>query len=255
MYIDVVFSPYEFTSRGDITNKSVIVIDVLRATSTIAYALWGYRENDVDEILGCSGIIPVETIEEARNLAKNFEKGEVLLAGERFCLKPEGFDLGNSPKDYEPEKIKGKTIIFSTTNGTRALKLAKEAKYITTAAFVNATACTDNVYEMQNDVLILCAGRSNKTTREDTCCAGLLVELLIKRCQENKQNYELSDAADIALRFFNHYKSDIEPMLESSEAGRNLIEVNLREDIKDCSLIDLLSVVTEYKDGYIKLKS
>ncbi|OGI00030.1 MAG: hypothetical protein A2104_03715 [Candidatus Melainabacteria bacterium GWF2_32_7] len=251
MFIDVIFSPYELASRGNISEKSVIVVDVLRATSTIAYALWGYRVNGMEEIQGCSKIIPVETIEEAKKIAEKFPGEEILLAGERHCIKPEDFDLGNSPSEYTQDKVQGKTIIFTTTNGTMALKLSQSAKFITTGAFVNTTACVDRVFQEKNDVLILCAGRSNKTTKEDTACAGLIAKQLIKRCEENDQEYELSDAADIAIKFFDHYKSNIQELFRTSEAGKNLIEVNLDKDLRDCSLIDLLSITTEFKNGYI----
>jgi len=242
MYIDTVFTPLELTSRGDISNKTIIVIDVLRATTTIAYAL-----------LGCSKIIPVETIEDAIFLSQKYARNEILLAGERFCLKPESFDLGNSPGEYIKDKIQEKTIIFSTTNGTRALKLAQNAKFITTAAFVNASACADKVFNANNDVLILCAGRSNKTTKEDSACAGLIAKLLTEKCIENSINFELSDASDIALKYYDYYKDDIPGLLKSAEAGKNLIEVNLEKDIKDCSMIDAISIATEYKDGFIKI--
>ena len=258
MYIDVVFSPYELPSRDDIRDKTVVVIDVLRATSTVAYALCGYRENFADEslnfvneIFGCSKIIPVETIDEAKLLATKHNKSDILLAGERFCLKPEGFDLGNSPDDYTVDKVKDKTIIFSTTNGTRALKMAEHADFITTAAFVNAKACAKEVFKAGNDVIVLCAGRSNKTTKEDSACAGLIVELLIKHCEENSVDYDLYDSADIALKFFNYYKYDILGLLRSAEAGRNLIQVNLEKDMTDCAEIDLLPIATEYKNGCI----
>jgi len=252
MYIDTVFTPYELLSRKNIEDKTVVVIDILRATTTIAYALWGYR-NKTDKILGCSEVIPVETLEEALALSKKFDRNEILITGERFCLKPEGFDLGNSPDEYVTNKIQGKTIIFSTTNGTKALNQAKCAKFITTAAFVNASACADKVFKAKNDVIILCAGRSNKTTKEDSACAGLIVKLLINKCLEDNINFELSDAADIALNYFDHYKNDIPALLKSAEAGKNLVEVNLEKDIKDCSLINALSIATEYKDGFIRI--
>lgn len=254
MYIDIIFSPYELASRGNISNKSVIVIDVLRATSTIAYAFSGYKKNRNNEISGCSRIIPVETIEEVRELAKSYNKDEILTAGERDCIKPAGFDLGNSPDEYTTEKIFGKTIIFSTTNGTRALKLSQNAKFITTASFVNAGACANYVYKSQNDILILCAGRSSKTAAEDVACAGLITKMLAKKCHENNQTYDLSDAADISIKFINYYSRDIQTLLEKTEAGKNLIEVNLAKDISDCGKIDILPIITEYKDGFIMRK-
>jgi len=255
MYIDVVFTPGELPSR-DISGKTAVVIDVLRATSTIIYAFWGYKKNNIQEIQGCSKIIPVETLEEARNLKKQFDPNKVLITGERFCIKPDDFDLGNSPDEYLPEKVKGKTIIFSTTNGTRALKTAEKngAKYITTASFVNATACANDVINQKNDIVILCAGRSNKTTKEDSACAGLLVELIFKRCIDNRLKFKLSDSADIAVKFFNYYREDIYGLLKSSEAGQNLIDVKLGKDLYDCCIIDLLPIQTLFNNGEIHLK-
>lgn len=252
MYIDVVFCPDELASRGDISTKSVVIIDVLRATTTIAYALWGYRTDETDGIKGCKKVIPVESIERAYEEFNRLCKEKTLIAGERFCLKPEGFDLGNSPSEYTIDKVKDKVIVFSTTNGTKALKLAEKAKFITTASFINASACTQRVIQEKNDVIILCAGRSGKTTMEDSCCAVLIAELLFKRCQENNRKFELSDSADIAIKYLNHYKGKLIELLESSEAGKNLIEVGLETDLKDCATIDALPIYTEYSYGSIK---
>lgn len=248
MYIDVVLSPEEFKTRGDISNKTVVVIDLLRATTTIAYALWGYNSDKLD---GCQKVIPVETIEEAKELYKQFDKNEVLLTGERFCLKPDGFDLGNSPSDYVLNKIQNKTIIFSTTNGTKALKMAKDAKFITTASFVNAYACVDRTIKENNDVIFLCAGRSGKATKEDTACAGLMVKLLIDNCNKNGIKIDLYDTADIALKYYEYNQNDLLSMLKTAEAGQNLIDVNLEKDLSDCCKINSIPIYTEYKNGCI----
>lgn len=253
MYIDVVFSPCELEPRGEILDKTAVVIDVLRATTSIAYAFWGYRDTNISETLGCYKVIPLESVEEAKDIAKKYYKTQVVLAGERNCLKIEDFDLGNSPSDFAFEKIQGKTVIFTTTNGTRALKKVEQAKFVTTASFVNASACANRVFQAGDDVLILCSGRTNKTAKEDTTCAGLIVDLLIKRCQESGKKFELSDSADIAVKYFDYYKNDIYGMLESSEAGKNLIDVGLKKDLNDCCLIDILSIATVYKDGFIKI--
>lgn len=245
MYIDVVFSPNEFESR-DYANKSITVIDVLRATTTIIYAL-----NSYDKSNGCCKIMPVETLEEARALAKSFNKNDILLTGERFCLKPEDFDMGNSPKDYISSKVKDKIIIYSTTNGTRALNMAKNAKFITTSSFVNASASVGILFQEKNDIIILCAGRSNKTTTEDSVCAGLITSLLMKKCIENNIKYKLSDSSNIAFTYFNHYKNNLHKLLRDSEAGNNLIEVNLEDDIEDCLKIDKFNTATQFKNGII----
>ena len=251
MYIDVVFSPLELGSRGDIKEKSIAVIDALRATTTISFALWGYDNKSITPE-GCLGVIPVESVDDAFKMFKNFEKKDVLLAGERFCLKPEGFNLGNSPDEYTLSNIKDKTIIFSTTNGTRALKKAEKAKFVTTASFVNAESCANVLFRKNNDIIILCAGRSEKTTIEDSACAGLIVEILAKKCQDESVNYLLSDSAMIAKDFYNSHKSSIHELLLKSEAGKNLIEVNLQKDIAVCSKINVIPMATEYRDGIIK---
>lgn len=251
MYIDVVLSPEEFKTRGDISNKTVVVIDLLRATTTIVFALWGYDSNELN---GCQKVIPVETIDEAKKFYQKFDKNEVLLAGERFCLKPDGFDLGNSPSDYVLKKIREKIIIFSTTNGTKALKLAQDAKFVTTASFVNAYASADRIFKKNNDVILLCAGRSGKSTKEDTACAGLLVKLLTENCNKVGINTDLYDTADIALKYYEHNQNNLLSMLKSAEAGQNLIDVNLENDLADCCKINSIPIYTEYKNGCITAK-
>ena len=251
MYIDVVFSPLELSSRRDLTEKSVAVIDALRATTTISFALWGY-DNKSGKPEGCTGVIPVESIDEAFDEYKKHKKETVLLAGERFCLKPEGFDFGNSPDEHTIDNIKDKMIIFSTTNGTKALKKAAKANFITTASFVNADSCAKALLHKKNNIIVLCAGRSEKTTIEDTACAGLMVDILIKKCQNESINFLMSDSATIAKDFYNSNKGNIYDLLLSSEAGKNLIEVNLKKDIAVCSKINTIPMATEYIDGTIK---
>lgn len=252
MYIDVVFSPCEFQTRENI-NKSIAVIDVLRATSTIVYALYGYKTVHSSEITGCLKIKPVETVEEALSIKKKSKNNDIILAGERFCLRPEGFLLGNSPCDFVENIIRQKTIVFSTTNGTKALKLAQNSKFVTTASFVNATKSAELLYNSGNDVIILCAGRSGKTTIEDTSCAGFIVQLLIQKCLDDSVSYQLSDSAYIALNFFDAHKTNLKSLLKTSEAGQNLINVNLERDIDDCLEIDYIHIGTKFENGYITI--
>ncbi|MDD3420485.1 MAG: 2-phosphosulfolactate phosphatase [Candidatus Gastranaerophilales bacterium] len=252
MYIDVVFNPCEFQSR-DPRGKSIAVIDVLRATTSIMYAFWGYRDNFSAELLGCEKIIPVETIEEAIELSHSYANGEAVLTGERFCLKPKEFDIGNSPNTYTPELLSGKTIVYTTTNGTRALQQARQGIFVTTSAFVNATKSAEVLFEKKNDVIILCAGRSNKTTIEDSLCAGLMVSLLVGICASNNIEYKISDSADIAMSYYQNNKEDIKGLLLKSEAGQNLLEVGLEADIEDCTKVDYLPFATKFEDGVLTL--
>jgi 2-phosphosulfolactate phosphatase len=252
MYIDVVFNPYEFKSRDPI-GKSITVIDVLRATTSIAYAFWGYRGSDDKTPQGANKIIPVETLDEALELHGKINGDDILLTGERFCLKPKDFDLGNSPNTYLQNIVQGKTLIYTTTNGTRALKLSEGAKFITTSSFVNASKSAQVLFEQGNDVIVFCAGRSNKTTIEDSSCAGLIVSLLVDMCKKDNIPFELSDGADIAMTYYQQNKDNLLFLLQKAEAGQNLIEVGLEQDIEDCVKVDFLPFATKFENGTITL--
>ncbi|HET7558689.1 MAG TPA: 2-phosphosulfolactate phosphatase, partial [Limnochordia bacterium] len=161
----------------------VAVIDVLRATSTIVTAL----------AAGAAAIVPVEELDEARRLAAR----GFLAGGERHAVAPDGFDFGNSPFEYTPERVRGREIALTTTNGTRALRRAAGAAGLCAAALLNAGAAARWLAE-DDQPTILCAGTNQRVSADDTLCAGALVEHLLAR----RSGWSLDDGARLALGLF-----------------------------------------------------
>jgi 2-phosphosulfolactate phosphatase len=224
MQIDVI--PCVNESRYDeFINKTVIAVDVLRATSTIVTALSN----------GCKGIIPVETVCQAKNLQENGD----LLAGERYCKKITGFDLGNSPFEFMTPEIEGKRIVMTTTNGTRALHKSGKATYILAGAMLNAAACADAVLKLKKDIVILCAGTKDEFSLEDGLCAGLIIE-------ETKRRIELSELNDFAMAMnsaFLHNQGRIEEAILQCSNGKRLCKMGLKEDVLYCAKMNFINTV------------
>src|SRR5690554_4707913 len=147
-------------------NKTVIVIDVLRATSSIISALKH----------GSSGVIPVETVQQA----KSTQEKDDLLGGERYCKKIPGFDLGNSPTEYSKASIQNKRIIMTTTNGIRAIQKSNKATHIIAGAIINATSCAKVALALDREMVIVCAGTQDQFSLEDGLGAGVIIDELIK---------------------------------------------------------------------------
>lgn len=221
-----VFASVNEISSAQLTNKTVIVIDVLRATSTIISAL----------AAGSASVMPVETVMEA----KAEQRPGDLLGGERFGRKITGFDLGNSPVEYTENIVKGRRIILTTTNGTRALHKAMRADYVLAGALLNASACATAAAELRRDVVLLCAGAHDRFAAEDGICAGLFIELL----QANvKPSVEADDLGTAMLGFYRNNASNIHEVIRSGITGRKLLKMGLKQDVDACSAIDIFDVV------------
>ncbi len=215
MRIDVAFAP-ELAKPA----PTAIVVDVLRATSTIAQAL--------DGGYGC--VYCCVSVDDARALRT--ELGEGVLAGERHCVRIPGFDLGNSPREFlEPQDA---CAILTTTNGTRALVTATErAERVFAASLLNASAVALAVREIGEDVSVVCAGVEGAFAMDDAYCAGVLVTLL---------GGERSDAAAAAVRLHESFET-AEAGLRASRSARNLLEADLEADIAWCARVDALDVL------------
>ncbi len=236
MKIDLAFTPQEL-ERKDLTEKSVVVIDALRATTTMTVAF----------VNGAAAFIPVETVEEAREVvARN---PDYLLAGERRAMPLEGFHLGNSPRDYQPEKVRGKTIVMTTTNGTRALVAARGGAEIFIGSFLNLGSLCRRLVESGKDVLIACSGEKGLFCLEDTVCGGAIVGRLEKMGIPLTQ----TDAAHAAKILYEHCENDVHGMLCSCEWGVYLEGLGLGQDVRICAEIDSSRVVPVYRDGRIIL--
>jgi len=239
MKIDLAFTPIELEKK-ELEGKSAVVIDSLRATSTMITAF----EN------GCAGFIPVSTIEEARNLAQNLRDPNVLLGGERGAKPVEGFQVGNSPRDYSAEKVKGKIVVMTTTNGTRALVASRKAAEVFIGAFLNLSAVCRRLKESGRDIVIACSGEKNLFCLEDSACGGAMVACL----EKSGIPLTLTDAALSARILYDHFSLNIGGMLEESEWGQYLEGIGLGEDVRICARIDSSGLVPVYRDGKVFLE-
>jgi len=219
--------------RGDL----IIVIDVLRCSSTIVTALYN----------GARAIIPAKTLSEARKLrAKN---PEYLLAGERGGLRPPDFDLGNSPLEYVREKVFGKTIILTTTSGTLALINSRGAKWVLVGSFLNARAVAEKAFsiacEEEVGISIIQAGTEGRFSLEDFICSGAILSRL------PDESVGFSDSAQAALLAFRYAKNDLYANLMRSNHSKKLIKLGFGEDIKFSSQMDIYAIVPLFRGGII----
>ncbi|UOE49538.1 2-phosphosulfolactate phosphatase [Mucilaginibacter sp. SMC90] len=215
----------------------VVVIDIFRATSSICYGI----EN------GAEAIIPVSQVEEC---AAYREKGlDYLLAAERDGSVVEGFDFGNSPFSYTKEKVAGKTIVLTTTNGTHALHLSRSAKKIVIGSFLNLTALSNWLNTQNENVLLVCAGWKNNFNLEDTLFAGAVIEQL------KDKGFVLDDAAIAANDLFQIGKTDINAYLKKTSHGERLKKLGIEKDIEFCLQVDLTTAIPVLEgEKLVKLK-
>lgn len=238
MKINILFSPI-VADELYFTSKTTVMIDVLRASSTIITAL-----NN-----GAKEIVPVGIIEFAVKVSGGMFGGQTLLGGERNTKKIEGFALGNSPLEYEEKVVNGKSIVFYTTNGTKALTKAKFSENLFVCSFLNLTAVAKHLVSLNNNVEIICAGRNNFFSLEDTVCAGKLVSEIISLNSE----IEINDSVSASLALNDKYGGNLLKMLRESDHGKLLIENGFEEDIKYCSQLNICSTIPYYANGVIKL--
>jgi len=229
--LDVVFCPSEVEAI-ELRGKVAVVVDVLRATSTIVTAVAN----------GARCVIPFLSPEEALKAKRSDPRG-ILACGEREGKAVEGFDLGNSPLEYRPEKVRGKIVALTTTNGTRTLKLcaSKGASRIFAGSFLNLSALCQRAISFGDEIVMLCSGKEGRFGLEDAVFAGFCVFKL----EGLSRGVELSDSA-LAARGLAEEFSDIVGMFLRSEHGRYLARIGFEEDLRFCAKIDLFDVVPEY---------
>jgi 2-phosphosulfolactate phosphatase len=226
----------ELVDDGALAGKPAVVIDVLRATTTIAHAL----------AAGASSVIPCVDVDEARRVRAEFGD-DARLGGERGGMRIDGFDFGNSPEEYTEPTVQGKTLIFTTTNGTRAMKSAAGACRVFLVAFVNLSAVCDKIFSEER-IEIICAGTNRQISREDVLLAGAITEQLIRGTDDPTLNDQATIALDSWRRFSRELVENKVPLLESlrnSYGARNLIEIGLERDIEIAAQLDRLEVVPE----------
>jgi 2-phosphosulfolactate phosphatase len=214
----------------------VVVLDVLRASTTITQAL----------AAGAASVVPCASVDEARRIAATHPGGSTLLGGERGGTLIDGFDLDNSPASYTRDVVEGKTIVFTTTNGTRALKHAGSARRRLVGAFVNASFVIDLLLRESDCVHLLCAGTNGRISSEDVLCAGALAHGF--RLATGQAAAAFDDQTQIAIRFYESCAADpvrFRTTMRTSYGGRNLHELGLEADIDIAAGWDLLPIVPE----------
>ncbi|MEX2175157.1 MAG: 2-phosphosulfolactate phosphatase [Pirellulaceae bacterium] len=238
--LDVYLVP-ALVEPGSLDGKTVVVIDILRATTTIVHAL----------AAGAVHVIPCLEVEEARQLADQ-QPNKTILGGERGGRRIAGFELGNSPSEYTPERLAGKTVVFTTTNGTRALLVCKTAARVLIGAFVNLSAVCRALAD-EYEVALVCAGTDGHVTREDTLFAGAVASELAsggREPPETEHTTVLNDQAEIAADAWRSAVRDLtrRPLgqtLRASRGGRNLIEIGHENDIDLAAQLDRFDIVPE----------
>jgi 2-phosphosulfolactate phosphatase len=237
--LDVYFGAHSITS-ADVQGRVVIVIDVLRASTTIAVALAN----------GARTVIPFESSDDAVTRSKGLARGDYKLAGERRNLMIPGFDLGNSPREYTREAIEGKTILFTTTNGTVALVAVQAAREVLVGSFVNFTpvaAMVRAAARARIDIAIVAAGGERHFALEDAVCAGRFVRVI----RRGLSDVAMNDGARATMLLERRYANDIPRLFEDASHGRALAETGFAEDLAICAQLDGYPVVPVYQDRQV----
>jgi 2-phosphosulfolactate phosphatase len=237
--VDAVFGVQQLTPQ-DVQGRVVAVIDVLRASTTIATAL----------AHGAKAVIPFESSEEAVTRSKQLERGAFRLAGERRMLKMEGFDLGNSPLEHTAEAVEGKTVLLTTTNGTKALLAVQGARDVVVASYVNLTGVTTMLRAALRggaDITLVCAGQDRQFALEDAACAGRYVYNISRRLAD----VELNDAALAASLIDRKYGDNLTRLFNTAAHGRALAAAGFEGDLAACAAVDSYPVIPIYQDRQI----
>jgi len=227
VHVAVNFLPKPIAQGSDVV---AVVIDVLRATSAMATAIAS----------GADGIVACLDIETARSIA-NETQPRPLLCGERHCHPIDGFDLGNSPRDYTPARVAGQTLVMTTTNGTVAMAAAAGAKTVYAACFNNLSAIVESLRD-ERTIVIMCAGTDGAETSEDILCAGAIVQRLLDQTAEVTLDANATTAA-ATWRSFTDQSQPLADHLAASEGGLNLCDRGYRRDVDDCAVIDAYDAV------------
>lgn len=239
MHIDIQFLPFS-PDPSTLSRRTIVVIDILRATSVIIHAI----------SQGALEIVPVTTVEEALQKAKNFPQSTTLLGGERGSKKIKGFDLGNSPREYIAEKVKGKRVILTTTNGTKAFHSVSSGREVMAGSFFNIGAIGGRCLDLDRDILLFPSGDGGSFSLEDTICGGMLIDQFIKI---GGKSVALTDAAQSAHILYQRFEDNLVEAFHVSTHGRDLVAKGFEDDLAYCAQIDITNIVPTFRDGVISV--
>jgi 2-phosphosulfolactate phosphatase len=224
-------------SAEELDGKVTVVIDVLRATSTIVNALAN----------GADTVVPVLTPEEAFQVVQDNPSRSFVLGGERKAVAIPGFHLGNSPLEYTASRVAGKPILFTTTNGTRAIRRSGAGEHCLIASFLNAPAVAQTLTSLGRDVAICCAGTHDQFSLEDTACAGAILAYM----SGPGSNLELNDLALVAREIYRRFDGRVADLLHLAEHGQTLLKLGLQEDLLFCAQLGTSTLVPRFLDGQV----
>jgi len=242
MRLDVVFTPAGL-SLGEVHGRTVFVVDILRATTSMCAAISS----------GARAILPVASTEEALRLAQTIGSDDVLLAGEKNCVRIDGFHLGNSPLEMTPAAVRGKTIVLTTTNGTKALLASQGAAAVHPVCAANlslAAECARETLAQDGAVLVLCAGRDGAFSLDDAYTAGRLVAAVLGGSVRRR---DLNDAALASLDLVRRYGERWARPLRRSRAGRELLRLGFADDVAAAARLDAYPVLPTFHDRRVTL--
>ena len=241
MRVETYLSAHE-ADAAQIADGTAVVIDVIRATSTIVEALAS----------GARAVYPTLSSEEAIRLANSLGREDTLLCGEQKGLRIEGFDLGNSPGEFTSDRVSGKQLVMSTTNGTRAFLAAEGAERVLAASLLNLSAVAEAVSGAER-VVFVCAGKEGRFSLDDALCAGLILQSLAGEGDDRpSSSWRLDDASRSALALAKVYDVAAD-LLRETAAGTALVEVGLEVDLERCAEVDRYRLVPEMNDRMISL--
>jgi 2-phosphosulfolactate phosphatase len=237
MKVTVFLNPIFKGSDFQLEKSIVIMIDVLRASTTVAAALYN----------GAKEVVPSENSDLAMRIFTGLDRSIRFIGGEKNNEKPAGFDAGNSPLEYTPEKVTGKTVIFTTTNGSPLFTKARDSQARLIASFVNFDAVIEKLVQLIEEdtegkyehLYFICAGSNGQFSYEDSLCAGGLIFHLSKRCS----GLDLSDSADAVRNLFDFHSENLFEFLSSRDHAQNLINSGHPEDLPVCFSFNTYPVV------------
>ncbi|MBI4417554.1 MAG: 2-phosphosulfolactate phosphatase [Ignavibacteriales bacterium] len=244
MKIDLSFSQ-SHVDELQLRERNVVVIDVLRSSTTVIAALQN----------GAREVIPVASVESAVKVSGSLFGDVTLRGGERNGKMIQGFNLGNSPLEYTELMVRGKSIIFCTTNGSVAMAKCRYARSMAVGAFVNMSSVVEYIRGLNSDVLLLCAGRPPGVggfSLEDSVCAGMIIHALQK--DQDGGPVELTDASLAALSLYKSFGRSVKKMLKNTDHGKYLMEIGFSKDIDLCSEIDFIPIVPVLSGTVIKVR-
>lgn len=237
--VDVYPTALNIPEAADLAGRTAVVIDVLRATTTITTALAN----------GADTVVPVLTPEEAFQVVRENPDRQFILGGERKAVLIPGFQLGNSPLEYTPSRVANHPVLMTTTNGTRAIRRTAGADRVYIACFLNAPAVAKALLKAGKDVAICCAGSYDQFSLEDTACAGAILSYM----SGPDVHLETNDLGQVARALFRRFDGKLGDLLHLSEHGQILMKLGMQEDIFFCAQFGTSTLLPQYIEGQVVL--